>query len=399
MAVTFPVSPEVDLGPPLPAVDHREVLDLALPGPIEALWKPARPLVACPDSHVLIATISRAFFEHYPLVLTPDAVWLTLARGFALHVVQNAESLRHRFVGHEGKLKLVVDRPDFRFGRDNPWPEAFEAFSDQIAGHVGKLRQFVRCDFSTTGPVERAVADLMVMETFEPYFEYEMMMGCGIPLITLEGTPADWKSIRDRAALFGEFGLETWSRALDPILAQFVAAAEGRADATFWRSTYRYLSSSGRSEMTGWITVLFPYIEKRRGRFEPNSCLAGWERRFRESEPQAWRRDVDNLPGISAGIPNCQTSVPLKLKWPAGECRMRLIGGLMGISQDPTSRAVRPECGWAVTYDIEEPTPENLEFLARAPDGGPASLCAAWLQRKTSASEGDSEFVDRGPDQ
>jgi len=35
---------------------------------------------------------------------------------------------------------LVVERPDFQLGHDNPWPETFAAFSEQIAAHVGKAR-------------------------------------------------------------------------------------------------------------------------------------------------------------------------------------------------------------------------------------------------------------------
>jgi Domain of unknown function (DUF4419) len=98
----------------------------------------------------------------------------------------------------------------------------------------------------------------MVMDTFQAYFQYVLMAGCGIPRISLAGTVADWKSIRNRAALFGEYGLEAWCRALDPVLAEFVAAAEGRVNTDFWRSMFRYHSGSGPSVMTGWITVLFP---------------------------------------------------------------------------------------------------------------------------------------------
>ena len=83
----------------------------------------------------------------------------------------------------------MVERPDFLLGQPNPWPEAFAAFSDQIAGHVGKLRDLVVADFSTTGPLERAATEVLLMDTFQGYFEYEMMCGCGIPQITLRGTP------------------------------------------------------------------------------------------------------------------------------------------------------------------------------------------------------------------
>jgi hypothetical protein len=227
MSVTFPVSPEVPLPARQDPLDHFTLLEKAFRRPIEAMWKPAHPLVACDDDHALVRAVHDAFYLHHPLILSPDVVWLTLARGFALHVNLHAEELRHRFVPHEGKEKITVHRPDFLPGADNPWPEAFAAFSQAVGSRVGKLQKFICCDFSTTGPDERAVSDLTVMDTFQAYFEYEMFAGCGIPSVTLTGTVRDWQSIRDRAALFGEFGLEEWARALDPILRQFVSAAQG----------------------------------------------------------------------------------------------------------------------------------------------------------------------------
>lgn len=93
---TFAVSPEVGLGKPLGTDRSRRDSGL----------EPARPdrgVVDAADSLILLSRVARAaasasFFLHYPLRLSPDAVWLTLARGFALHVNLHAEQLRHRFV-------------------------------------------------------------------------------------------------------------------------------------------------------------------------------------------------------------------------------------------------------------------------------------------------------------
>jgi hypothetical protein len=349
--VTITVSPGVTLGKPLPVIDHEKVLASAFRGPIEALWKPSANFVSCTKDHALLSAVNDAFYRHYPLRLSPDVIWLTLARGFALHVNLNAESLRHRFVRHSGQEKLVVERLDFLPGRANPWPEVFEAFSEQIAKRVGKLRDFVRCNFSTTGPTERAASELMVMDTFQAYFQYEMRIGCGIPTITLSGTVDDWKSIRNRVALFAEFGLEKWCKALDPVLAQFVSAAEGRADSAFWRSFFRYHSGSGPSVMTGWITVFFPYLKDLEKNLYPNPYFEDWERRLQIDDKQNWRTRCDDPQSVGMeAVPPCVTSVPLKVVWGTTECNMRLIGGLMGVSQCPTSLTLQPECGWAIVY-------------------------------------------------
>jgi hypothetical protein len=351
--VTFAVSPEVIRGKPLPIINHEALLASSLAGRVEALWTPTAPLVFCSENHALLAAVHDAFYLHYPLQLSPDVIWLTLARGFAIHVNLNAESLRHRFVRHEGKQELVVERPDFLPGRINPWPDVFTAFSDQIAQYVGKLRDFVRCDFSTTGLTERAVSELMVMDTFKAYFEYVLSAGCGIPSITLLGTVDDWKSIRRRVALFGEYGLENWCKALDPILAQFVAAAEGKSDTGFWQSFFRFHSGSGPSVMTGWITALFPYLKDHEENLYPNPYFDQWEQRLQIDDKQHWRDRNKNPQGVGMNaVPPCLTSVPLKVIWGmAGESNMRLVGGLMGVSQSPDDLALRPECGWAVVHD------------------------------------------------
>ena len=44
--------------------------------------------------HPLLAATHLAFAEHRPLVLSPDAVWLTIAQGVAQHVRLHAHELR-----------------------------------------------------------------------------------------------------------------------------------------------------------------------------------------------------------------------------------------------------------------------------------------------------------------
>jgi hypothetical protein len=111
--------------------------------------------------HPFVDAAQIAFDEHLPLVLSPDDVWLCIAQAFAHHVDENAEALRGRFVRHEGKAEIIVIRDGFRKGDpDNDWPGVFGEFSDAIAEHVGKQRDLVVADFSTTGPVERAASEV-----------------------------------------------------------------------------------------------------------------------------------------------------------------------------------------------------------------------------------------------
>ncbi|MAX39938.1 MAG: hypothetical protein CME33_25625 [Gimesia sp.] len=352
---TFPVSPDVTPKTPPEKVDYIGKLRVALRRPIEATWLPREPLVACDDDHALITAMKLSFYDHFPLRLSPDSIWITLARGFALHVNENAEALRHRFVSHSGKQDLKVCRMDFMPGEDNPWPEVFEEFSDQIAEQTGGMSELVQADFSTTGPVERAVSNLMAMETFKSYFEYILYAGCGTPSITLTGTIEDWEKLRQRVQRFADYGLNDWINALDPVLEEFVDAKKGQVNTDFWKSMFRYNSGSGPAVMTGWANVLFPYFKNSESeKLYPNPFLNDWRERLTIDDQQDWQERGGNPQGVGlAAIPSCFTSVPLTVFWGKEEAKMRLVGGLLGVSQNSDSLEVEPECGWVVVY--EEP--------------------------------------------
>jgi hypothetical protein len=338
--------------------DRRGLLEKAAPNAfrrIEALFTSDACLVSATDAHALAQAAHDAFYLHHPLVLSPDAIWFCLAQGFAHHVALNAEALRGRFVRHQGKEKLVVERPDFLLGQPNPWPDAFAAFSNQIAQHVGRLRDLVVADFSTTGPVERAASEVVLMDAFQPYFEYEMWCGCGIPSITLLGTPTDWRSIRQRAAVLSEFGLESWTDALLPILDELVRTAEGQVDSGFWKSFFRHQSGSGPSELTGWILVLFPHLKKfgeAGASLVPNPYVRGWERAHRIAEARRGGKFEPEGPALSA-LPSSLASAPVRFT----DVRdgaihpLRFVAGLLGVTQDAVSGALAPEFGWAVVHD------------------------------------------------
>lgn len=321
---------------------------------VEQLYASAARLVACTDVSPLVQMAHDAFYEHRPIALTPDALWFTIAQGFATHVNANVEALRARFVRHAGKAKLVVERPDFLLGQPNPWPEAFAAFSEQIAGHVGKLRDLVVADFSTTGPLERAATEVLLMDTFQGYFEYEMLAGCGIPQITLRGTPDDWRAVRRRAQHLSEYGLEHWTGALLPVLDRIVATAEGADDAPFWRSFFHYESGSMGAALTGWINVLFPYLVDWQTK-QPiaNPHMTAWQANFARP-PRRWDDtpgpSLNELPGGLASAPVVVTDVRTRERFP-----MRFVAGMFGVVEGADG-TLAPEFGWAVTHD---PTPDG----------------------------------------
>lgn len=298
--------------------------------------------------HGLVRAVHTAYALHYPFVLTPDAVWLAIAQGFAMHVNANAERLRRKFVRHEGRLPIVIRRNDFVKGAaHNPWPEAFSAFSDAIATHIGRQRNLVVCDFTTTGPCERAASEIVLLDAMQSYFKYGVVSRCGIPEITLEGSVDDWRSIRRRARALEEYELTWWTDALGPVLDQLVDTAERRVDVPFWKAFFKHEGGSGGPWVRGWINVLFPYL-----RDGERQTLVQHE------TMSAWTRGVDGRMGGStpSGIPSGLSRVPFEWWCPVCDSSavqmrafpMEWLGGFVGVAQDEGSLAIRPAIGWAV---------------------------------------------------
>lgn len=268
-------------------------------------------------------------------------------RASTCHIGLNAEALRPRWVAHEGQQQISVRRDGFIAGSEsNDWPGVFAEFSDRLAESIGKKRDLVVAKFSTTGPIEAAVSQVALMSALRKYFEYTVMRMCGIPSITLHGTVDDWKSVRRRAEVLGEFDLAPWMNVLLPVLDQFVRASEGHIDTAFWQSLYKKNTASGGPYVTGWVNTLFPYIEQRyldagnlAQRTAWNPYLATWEKGL--SSPHGGGPVHEEIPkGLSVA--------PFIWEIVGHKTQMEFVAGFVGVSQDPQSYAVRPAMGWAV---------------------------------------------------
>ena len=274
-----------------------------------------------------------------------------IAQGFAHHVNANAEKLRSKFVEHKGKKELIVKRSDIVKGSPkNPWPAILDEFSEQIRENVGdKVHDMLTPSFSTTTPVEKAAAQVVLMNSFKEYFNYVVMCICGIPAITLQGTVLDWEILKEKVSFLSEYDLKWWVDAMIPILDQFIAAASGKVEHNFWCKIYnqhggKELYSPGPF-VSGWILSFFPYCKNGR-----NEYLNLW------NEVAPTEHNDDDQRGLTHGqFWGGVVSVPFKwIDLPTGhEYPMHLYAGFMVVSQDPESKALRPEIGWAVADDEE----------------------------------------------
>ncbi|WP_144127262.1 DUF4419 domain-containing protein [Catellatospora sichuanensis] len=403
--VTFPVDDVTPAAEPLPTVPLGELTPEAL----AVGGDPALPVLAAdngiltPDGvHPLLGAIGRAFMDHRPLMLSPDAVWITIAQGVAQHVRLHAEELRPRLVGHTGKRRLTVFHDGAPPTDAQSWRDIVDQLSKQLGTEVTGADLF-ECDFSTSTDVERVVGRIIMLDAYSPYFAYWLICVCGIPSITLTGTTEDWRRIRDRVETIAELGLETWCRSLRPILDQFVRAASGDVDTAFWQRVYNPVDSYGGDVITGWATRFYPYLAGSGQVDYPNPMLdlpidepGGHPVR----EPGAMFYDG---PGIrSSSVPATLATTVVNINdQTTGENRaVALRAGLVGIAQDDDG-ALRPVAGWhlapatiqiddvldRVVRDHETTPPVPLSFddaseelVALYSRVGSASLCGGALR-------------------
>lgn len=293
--------------------------------------------------HGFVQAVHAAFDAHLPLTLAPDDVWLCVAQGFANHINANAETLRERFVDHEGRAIIRVVRNEFVKGSaTNNWPGAFTEFSDQIGTYIGKKRDLLVSDFSTTGPIERAASEVVLMDAMKQFFDYRMRTRCGFPSITLLGTVSDWESVRQRTLALSEYDCSWWTDKLMPVLDEFVASAKGTVNKSFWKSFYKDGGGSGGPYVTGLINTLFPYLNKK---------------------PSRYLAECANRLGSIGGGPNPEdmgtgmSVAPFIWEYHDTEIPMEFLGGFVGVAQDEEG-GLRPATGWAVRD--REPEPNKL---------------------------------------
>jgi len=300
--------------------------------------------------HSFFSGMYKAYGDHRPFVLSPDIMWLLISQGFAQHVNNNPEELRKLFVDFQGQRSLIVyqEEPGFR-----PIKEFFPKFSELIAKNTNKeLVDILTADFSTTTPTSKVVSEIVIMEATKPYFEFiGAMYVCGIPEITLEGTPGDWKKLLDKTLYLKKYNLDWWIDKLEPILKEFVNASEGKVDKAFWQKIFKIKKAEICGDpdvVNGWVTCFFPYYE--------NGQRTDLKEISMDDKLAPEIVKVDMTYVIIDGTQ--KDEVPLEI-W----------GGIMGLRQDTVNFALKPEIGWFIRKKDGENTAAKT-FQIKEKEGG-----------------------------
>ena len=282
----------------------------------------------------------KAYAEHKSITLSPDMMWLLISQGFARYVNAHSEELRSQLVYHEGKQDLAVETKDDLLSSEADWGKLMNNFSKEIERHTkGEVAQVLAADFSTTTPVERIASQITLMESMKSYFDYlAVRLGCGIPSVTLQGTPDDWRAVLSKTQKLGQYGLSEWTQSLEPILNEFIKTAEGKPNQRFWQemvkkqrvdelATVRPCSGDRPTMLDGWILKFFPTEYGNTLDMVPHT----------KSMPAEFVR-VDFKYRIIEPLSGAIMS----------ETPMELMSGFIGALDDEKANMLIPQIGWLV---------------------------------------------------
>ncbi len=294
------------------------------------------------EENPFAGTFLQAWNRHLPVRFSPDHVWMAILDGVSLHIAKEPEKWRKRLkIGHDGKreLKLHLDPKDYAI-RDSA--SFWEGISKRLLNAMPDstqqiLEEHFLAKYTTTSPTVEIAYRMKILESVQPFFDYAGSVECGIPRITLEGTPDDWIQLRTRARRLGKLGFSKWMEALEPILAEFIKTSQGSPSLSFWRSFFRVESSGGCDivyEANGWITRFFP-LDRNYAKI-----------RFRKNLSETL--DLRFVPRGAGSFPFTlvDRTQPTQPKH-----RYRIVSGFVGVAQDSATGDLSPDIGWVVFED------------------------------------------------
>ena len=298
--------------------------------------------------HPFLAGILTAYKEHRPFVLSPDIVWLLISQGFARHISNNSEEFRKQIVNFDKKKTLTVVSREITIGNTNSdWESVFPQFTNQISDYTGKeLTNILVSDFTTTTPTTRIVSEITVMETVKAYFDYKVLMvGCGIPKITIEGTVNDWEKVLEKTKYISKYKLKWWTDELQPILKQIIETKKGNLKTSFWMGMVKAHTQKKYGSPTtidGWIIKFFPYTkEGKKSGLKPIT-------------------KIDNLAPELVKVPFIFEDLTNNKSY-----KMEFWGGFVGLTQNKSDFTLKPEIGWCIN-NVNTFDPKKSKFSAES---------------------------------
>ncbi len=322
---------------------------------LQSSFDDVTPPVLLPDRNGFVHSVTKAYDNHYHLVIRPDDIWLAIVTQFSLYVNAHAEELRGLFVTHEGQKELEV-----KYHMGNRYSVDQADFAMQIAGLIEKnivdpeLRQWITPQFSTTTQQDVIVASIALMGTMQAYFTYRESICCGIPSVTLLGEKEDYESLLGRIEKLRQYGTEpaAFCTILKPIFQAFVRTfdePEHDEVREFWKNICAFRGGSGMYHYGGWNAVFWYWVWEGRRQVDPDMCPPVWN-----SDPQGRNGHIRRPMVDRDAIPSGFTKAPVHIDDNGLQIEAEIVAG--SVSMACTSSG-RPSAGQdrAVGLDTLQP--------------------------------------------
>jgi len=220
------------------------------------------------------------------------------------------------------------------------------------------IREWIIPNFSTTKIEDEITASMIMMSTFQAYFDYTAYIDCGLPSVTLEGEKTDWAKLEmklEKLKDFGDENLDMWYGLMKPVLARFVKsfeAADSQEVKDFWAKVVHYQrNGSGPDYVSGWLTA-FTYFSTE-GKVLYDSRVTSNPEDFNWSGRPLEILKLDDalysriaISDIPAG--NCQ--VPVKIDDNGEIIESKIAVGMVGMKavdkHEKCADTLRPVSGW-----------------------------------------------------
>jgi len=306
-------------------------------------------------SHGLVSGLISAYSRHYNIELRPDDFWSAVLVQFSFYLNANAEELRSRFVDFQGKRKLIV----YMDGHIRTVDHAvfIRKMIPQIASNLKdpSIRDWVIPSFTTTTPNDALVFSVVLMSALKSYFSYKMVLECGIPNVTLCGTPADYEDLARRVDRLLEFDnaqghMKKWHSLLRPIFDELIRASRGQHSVDFWsRVCTHYGGGSGPSYISGWVSAFCCFDDH--GEWQGDNYTYEWEQYNFDTQRTTKHVVQCDWPVIDDdNIPPGHCCVPVNVDDHGVKYETHIVGGSL-VANVVNGDTVVPRLDWFMAID------------------------------------------------
>jgi len=227
-------------------------------------------LVRTNGNYGFFSTILESYNNHWTLRTSPEDWWYSIIYKIAVSIDKHStnNTVRKFFVSHEGKKTLTVDVGPSIYGVDYAW------FLDQMTRKIGentRVSEYVdilKADFSTSTDCHVICSEITIMASVQEFFQFRIMLGCGIPAVEMEGNLEDWKHLKDKFHLLRKVlkpihkyvGLEEkWWDDVNGVFDHLINTFDGKPDTDWWSKiiSKEPFGSGGQEYYEGWFITEF----------------------------------------------------------------------------------------------------------------------------------------------